>query len=308
MIRAVACAIVLTVMLALFAQPATTRHASADEPTRFRLFNAMLYKDMPPFGEKQVVVYEQSFFGAGKLADGIRPSDEGIAQAVNNARIQQRHSNRPISPFIALDLERWPTWPFASQAEHLESVSHYADTARRFQQSAREPICLYSILPTGGINASTRATKDAALERQFRQANQATARRLDGIVNALCPQLYSYYRYPLSLGQSVALNQWKLFATQMVTLARELAPGLPVYPFVWPQYHHGGNVKDFSFVNDDVWRAQLEHLKTLADGIILWGGYDFGPNQPLAWDEQASWWQVLQETLPQQTRRTDKTN
>ncbi len=290
-------------------QDQVNENTTTTSPTSsFRLFNAMLYKDMPAFGERQIVVYEQSFFGAGTLADGIRPSDEGIAQAVSNAHIQrQHHRDKALSPFIAVDIERWHTWPFVTQRQHAESISHYADTLKRFQQVARQPVCIYSILPTGGINASTRAIKDKPLREQWISANRNAARQLRGVVNALCPQLYSYYRYPTSLGRNIALDQWKNFATQMVTLGRQLAPGLPVYPFIWPQYHQGGNVAGFEFVDQTVWRAQLEHLKTLADGVILWGGYDFGPNKPLAWDDNAPWWQTLQSVFPELTRPTKDT-
>lgn len=64
-------------------------------PTAFRVFNAMLYQQMPSFGERMAVVYEQSFFPGKRQRDDRTPLDEGILAA---ARQAQAMSGPPTTP------------------------------------------------------------------------------------------------------------------------------------------------------------------------------------------------------------------
>ena len=274
----------------------------SDRTDRFVVFNAMLYENMPAFGDTLPVVYEHTIFKHGVLKDGIRPSEKSVAHAANwvsEHAARAKRQNR--TPLIALDIERWHLWPFVPLPEHKVALSHYADSASRFKAATESPICLYGVLPVGGIITALKAARNTETQRQWVAANKAAAAAIGSTVNALCPALYAYYQYPNDPNDERALKQWLANAREVVRQARLLAPDKPIYPFIWPQYHSGGNVRGFGFLSDQRWQAQLEFLKSHTDGLILWGGYDLIANRPLAWDSKASWWRTLKRVFPEQT-------
>ncbi len=274
----------------------------ADARSTFVLLNAMTYKEMPHFGTRMPVIYESTFFQHGHLADGVSPSDEGIARAATKARRLVGDKTWPITAqMVALDIERWGSWPFESLAQTRRSARLYRQTAARFKKTAELPMCFYAVFPNSGIAISTQAVRDEKYRAQWQQANKIIAHEVLETLDILCPQLYTYYDTPGADGRQKAIDQWKRFASDTVALARQFAPGKKVYPFIWPQFHAGGTFKDYPYVPAEYWRAQLEHLKTIADGAILWGGYDFAHKDQQTWSPDAPWWQVLQQVFPQQT-------
>ncbi|MFK7967483.1 MAG: hypothetical protein AB8C46_26265 [Burkholderiaceae bacterium] len=300
----------LACLMSLFALLANSPAAIAeqnkktnpDRTDQFVVFNAMLYENMPAFGDKLPVVYEHTIFKHGVLKDGIRPSEKSVAHAANwvsETAAEAKRQNR--TPLVALDIERWHLWPFVPMPEHKIALGHYADSASRFKDAVESPICLYGVLPVGGIITALKAARNPETQQQWVAANKAAAAAISGTVSALCPALYAYYQYPNDPNDERALKQWLANAREVVRQARLLAPDKPIYPFIWPQYHSGGNVRGFGFLSEQRWQAQLEFLKSHTDGLILWGGYDLVANHPLAWDDNASWWRTLKRVFPEQT-------
>jgi hypothetical protein len=97
-------------------------------------------------------------------------------------------------------------------------------------------------------------------------------------VSAAYPCLYSVTdRWP----------HWEQMARAQVAMAREVAPDVPVRPFVSPYYRP----LDGRYVGDEMWRQQLVLLRDLADGVVLFGG------QGIQWDGDAPWWRVVREIM-----------
>src|SRR5262249_4133499 len=98
------------------------------------------------------------------------------------------------------------------------------------------------------------------------------------------PSLYTYY--PDQAG-------WVAYAKANLSEARRLAPGKPVYCFLWPQYHDSSTLA-YQFLPVDYWKLQLQTCRQYADGIVILGcvGKDGKMNGWLTWDDNAPWWQA----------------
>jgi hypothetical protein len=45
---------------------------------------------------------------------------------------------------------------------------------------------------------------------------------------------------------------------------------------------------------------QLQTMARVADGLVLWGGYDMAHGRPQPWDDKAEWWQTTLEFIRSQ--------
>ncbi|MGE0803770.1 MAG: hypothetical protein AB7G13_05685 [Lautropia sp.] len=281
--------------------------SSGDRPpasgpsSHFKIYNAMLYKRMPQVGIRIPVVYEKHFFPANESARDGRPTRRGIVSAVRNAEEQITGTWRADESLVALDIERWLLWPQVTGRMHRESVERYRDSIKEFRAVSKRAACLYGVAPSGGIVQVSRAAAGSQDEEEWNTANDVVAREVVPFVDALCPPLYTFYGAADPETETARhrafIDQWKLFATRTIAQARRIGGGRPVYAFVWPQYHVGGSFKDFRFIPAEYWREQLETLKAQADGIILWGGWNFEKNEQLDWDADAPWWQVTKDVF-----------
>ncbi|MCE9553736.1 MAG: hypothetical protein K8T91_10245 [Planctomycetes bacterium] len=86
-------------------------------------------------------------------------------------------------------------------------------------------------------------------------------------------------------------EQWKRKMQRAVNQSRGMAPGKPVYPYLWPQYHKGA-AREWQFIGGDYWMFQLRTARECgANGVVLWGNSTLkGVAQP-AWRPNAPWWQ-----------------
>jgi hypothetical protein len=97
-------------------------------------------------------------------------------------------------------------------------------------------------------------------------------------VDVLFPSLYTFYADPVG---------WLFYANANVAEGRRIAKGKPIYPFIWPYYHNAAPVEiRNTLIPPDYWRTQLDMLAVIADGAVLWGGFQ------IPWDPAAPWFQV----------------
>lgn len=267
--------------------------------SEFRIFNAMLYANMPSIGTRAPVVYESAFYPNGQQNADETPTDPGIAHAVSDARDQQGAPWFADPALTVIDIERWSVWPFVEGPDHDVSIGRYANAAQRFRASLGTPICLYAIAPEAGIVFANWAITKPEIRAGWTAASDMTQRLLLPHVDALCPQLYAFYGSADPLEEAKQIAEWKGFARETIREARRIGAGKPVYPFVWPQFHTGGSFADYPFVPAHYWRAQLEAIRDEADGLILWGGWNMANNQQMPWDPSAAWVQVLYDVFPE---------
>jgi hypothetical protein len=108
-------------------------------------------------------------------------------------------------------------------------------------------------------------------------------------VDAIYPSLYTFY--PDQDG-------WLKYALANISEARRY--GKPVYVFLWPQYHESDPAVAWRFIPADYWRLELETAKQYADGIVIWGGWQYSGkrlNWLLEWDDTAPWWIETQDFM-----------
>jgi hypothetical protein len=103
----------------------------------------------------------------------------------------------------------------------------------------------------------------------------AQAQHLAGAVDAFFPSMYTF---------DANRDGWKRKADRLLKQARQLAPGKPVYYYLWPQFHGGTH----AVLPVDQWSFELETARDLgADGVVLWSGSAAPP-----WDPNAAWWKA----------------
>ena len=266
--------------------------ANTDE---FRVFNSMLYRNMPQgFGEKLAVAYEQTFYsGTQQNIDGT-PSDAGIANAARSIASQAGAPHFATADLSVMDIERWPVWPFVTDDEHVTSLKRYASALGRFGDAVGENVCIYAIASQAGINHANFALDNPTIRAEWTKHSNMTRDILVPEADALCPSLYVYYS---DIGDGVEIDRWRNFAIETIKEARRIAPNKPVYPFIWPQFHGGGSVRGYPYIPEKYWRVVLETIRDHADGAILWGGYDIDNGRQLQWNGNANWVKLTREVF-----------
>lgn len=112
------------------------------------------------------------------------------------------------------------------------------------------------------------------------QAQNDRMRRLEPKVDALFASAYTYYD---------DIPGWVTYATAQICEARRLS-NKPVYVFLWPEFHDGERPHRGARVPGRYWRIQLETVRRLADGVVLWGGYDLRNDRQAQWEPHEGWW------------------
>jgi hypothetical protein len=64
--------------------------------------------------------------------------------------------------------------------------------------------------------------------------------------------------------------------------------------FLWPEFHESSEFK-YTFVSGETWGHQLKVACEIADGVVIWGGWDLQKKRAREWDDHASWWKVTLE-------------
>ncbi|KAM3504259.1 hypothetical protein MY11210_008417 [Beauveria gryllotalpidicola] len=93
--------------------------------------------------------------------------------------------------------------------------------------------------------------------------------------------LYEYYQalianhsshafFPSAYTFSDSLSTWSDALDTVLAQSKAINGTLPVWPFMWPQYHNS----PYSFYPVSLWQSQLQALEGNADvdGFVVWGG------------------------------------
>jgi hypothetical protein len=97
------------------------------------------------------------------------------------------------------------------------------------------------------------------------------AQQLAPLQNAFFPSMYTF---------DDDRSAWRQRLLGDLRLAQEIAPGKPVYPYIWPQYHEG-TPKALQYLSASYWRLQLRTIRRYAAGAVIWSGG--GPNGSDQW-------------------------
>jgi hypothetical protein len=232
--------------------------ASGNPPpsSGFVVYDDMSYRGKPDTAKAGLtasnILYESTIWPRG-TPEGPLPQREAFAALV------RAHDANP-GPFV-LDIERLPLKGAPDVSEqHLQTLVTLADWAKA--AAPGKPLGYY------GSGTLTRVPAQ----------NLAEARALAGHVDILFPPMYTF---------DDDRDAWAKRAETEAAEARSLAPGKPVYFYLWPQYHDG-TAKQFQYVDADYWAFQLKTARRYADGIVLWGPDRFD------WDTKSGWWQATE--------------
>jgi len=247
---------------------------SANSAGCFHVFDALLYVGKPDLrsaGMEPISVEDPHHW----LAPGQVKGDIPTLTAMR-AKLARKVDLRRV---VVLDAEDWGTTGSAQEIERTASnLKTLADRARSAGISGT--IGIYSNLP---IRDYWRAVAGPGSDkyRQWQAENDGMSAVVSS-VDALFPSLYTFY--PDEAG-------WVEYAKENIAEARRLAPGKPIYAFIWPQFHDSNKLLGGTPIPAGYWALQLQTLAQVADGVVIWGGYQ------LPWDKTAGWWQATQAFL-----------
>ncbi len=243
----------------------------------FDTFNAVGKPDLSVYGMQRAEVLDRDFW-----ADNKR-------KTADPARVEKLLATLPnTTDPIILDIEHFDTSndPAITRKEGVA----LAQIARIFRQKAPgRSIGFYGLLPTGGWGASI-VRGDMHNIAKWKQHNDAIA-PLNATVDVL---------YPIGYTLDKDRASWAKQIRSTICEARRISKR-PVYVFVWPEFHEGSRFKNTP-IPADQWRDQLDVLAPIADGIVVWGGYDLVKNRLKTWDENEAWWTVTKQRMAQWKR------
>jgi hypothetical protein len=239
----------------------------------FTIFDGLLYLGKPDLGQRGLV----SISGSGDLwRAGV--SQDTVDDVRVSSLLQPFHDR---NGYFYFDIERWPlrSVPIERRQEILVRLTRLIEVARR--TAPHMHLGFYGVLPDITYWPLLRHDREyddwLNLNRYLGQLGE--------VVDAIFPSLYTFYGDPAA---------WTNYARQTLVEARRYQK--PVYAFLWPEFHDSNPELRGHNIPAQFWRAELELCATLADGIVLWGGWK------QHWDERAPWWQetllFMHETEP----------
>jgi hypothetical protein len=171
---------------------------------------------------------------------------------------------------VAIDIEHWPITDPES-IKKLETVFQWFKSA-----DPQAKIGYYGIIPQRDY-WNTQQGANSAKYHSWQQTNDSVA-PLANMVDVVFPSLYTFYP------DSAA---WQKYAIAQIQEAKRLAPGKPVYAFLWPQYHTSNRFLGGQYLPADYWTLELNTVKKYADGAVIWCCPD-----KETWNPQAPWWKA----------------
>jgi hypothetical protein len=242
---------------------------------KFMVFDATLYKakpDLGQFGLTPITVAYPSSIWPGKSADMQNVPAATVVQKIAAGASQS-------TGIAVVDIEQWSV--VGDPATVAQSIGKYQQTLQMFQQDAPSlQVGYYAIAPIRdywNAIAGPRSAKYMAWQKE----NDAVA-PIAQQADALFPSLYTFYTDQVG---------WQKYAIANIAEARRIAPGKPVYVFLWPQYDAGTGAQGGDYLPDAYWKMELETAKQYADGAVIWGGWTE------TWDDNASWWLETQQFM-----------
>lgn len=247
----------------------------------FKVFQALLFSDMPDLRRQGIApayVIDRGFW-KGENQSGV--ADPAKVAALINAL------PRDGAP-IVIDIEwaelRYNHVDTAASAKARAKVDQLRKIAGQFKAAAgKRAVGYYGIFP---LSDYWRAIDTPAGGFSDWQLNNNDLSPINTNIDVTFPSLYTYYRDRAG---------WVKQAHALVCEARRVS-GKPVYVFVRPEFEES-TVDAGRYLPPDYWQLELETLYRIADGVVLWGGYDLPADRRRPWDANAPWWKVTQKLM-----------
>jgi hypothetical protein len=253
---------------------------------KFQVFDATLYKAKPNLGQFGLTPLNVEYPGV------LWPKAANMDNVPAAAVVEKLAAGVSQSTGLAVvDIEQWAVT--GDPVTVADSIGKYQQTLQMFQQAAPSlHFGYYAIAPIRDY-WNVMAGPQSAGYLAWQKENDAVA-PIAQQADALFPSLYTFYTDQVG---------WKKYAIANIAEARRIAPGKPVYVFLWPQYDASTGAQGGEYLPDDYWKMELETAKQYADGVVIWGGWTE------TWDDNASWWletqQFMTEVGAKQASATD---
>lgn len=248
-----------------------------NELRKFRIFDATLYRNKPdlsPHGIEPITVHYGEMW----------KSPQRYHELPEENTIRELARKPPVGPSpVVLDVEQWRL-RMAPDDEIAESKRKLKALVRMFKLHApTRQFGFYSLLPLRDYWRAINGPNTPGY-REWQRENDGV-KVLEPEVDVLFPSLYTFYENQAS---------WRLYAIAQICEARRIS-SKPVYAFIWPEYHDSNERLSGTYLPPEYWRMQLEVLRPLADGVVIWGGYDGKNRRPKDWNDRAAWWGQTKE-------------
>lgn len=248
---------------------------------KFVVFDATLYKNKPDLSR-----------------DGIRPlniiyaaqiwkKDEPLDRLPEQTRVQQAAREAfKKDDVVAVDIEQWPVTGHSVDIME-QSVEKYVTVLNWMKEAAPKlKVGYFANVPVSDFRKSS--TSPGSFRYLIWQSDNNRVKPIAAKIDVAFPAAYTY---------STDRELWKRDLLAQVTETRRIFNG-PIYVFIWPQYFDHAPAPaeiQLQYMPADDWKFELEAIRQYADGVVIWGGWDFEKRQPAVWDAQAPWWQVTKE-------------
>jgi hypothetical protein len=250
----------------------------------FQVIDATVYAgkpDLRPYGVQPSVLLGGVLWG-WKPPTSSLPEYNDVAAAVTGAA--------PLKRLTILNIENWSMK--GTDSEVLDSVTKYNTVLSWSRQVAPElKYGYYSMVPIRDYWRAIEGVNSTNYKAWQTENDRLSA--LASSVDIIYPSIYTFY--PDQAG-------WVKYAVAQISEARRYAPWRPVYAFLWPQYHDSNATLRYTYLASDYWRLQLQTIRQYADGVVIWGGWDFSANKAAQWDASAQWWIDVVEFVKTLTR------
>lgn len=247
------------------------------KPTKKPIFDAMLYDNKN--------INNEVFFKPIKILYDRPNVDPNEPIDIEHFKKVAESLPKSSIPYI-IDIERWNVHG-SDDEEANKNIDKYIlviSTMKKVRPDLK--FGYYGVLPNRDYWSILSNDPRKVYER--RHINDRL-KRLVPYVDVVCPSLYTFYNDS---------EAWKKYASEIIRQAKEY--GKPVYPFLWPQYHQGGDkALKFQFIDSKFWKMQLSLVYQGTDGVIIWGAWDLSPESVNSrdWKENAAWWRATKEFI-----------
>jgi len=266
--------------LVLFCYLVFTCCAPAYGRTAMKFLNSLVFTGMPDLGQygfmSNHVIYGNVWNGVAVVADANGnnlPNEAGTRQIIRSIIASGYRG------LVQWDIEGigWDWDPRWHPNTHQQGIANFQKILEWSKDEAKGLLRIgnYYFPPDSDYRGNS-----AAQLADLRAADDALA-PLTALVDDFYPQAYTFDNDTSFWVDSIATK---------VAECRRIAPGKPIYPYIWPQYHPMiGRPLAGTYVPGEFWLLQLATLKALkVDGVVFWGGYK------TPWDPNQGWWR---ETL-----------
>lgn len=251
--------------------------AMQDGRRHFKVYSALLHANQPdlrPYGIDPIYLFDR----------GIWKNDASRHSAPDPGLVAERIAHVPDDDApLVMDFEFFQMRSREETIRSRDAMQRIAETFDRF--AGNRPIGFYGYLPVRNYWDSIESATSPRY-RKWQELNSLMS-PLAQSIDMLFPSLYTFYNNP---------RQWQQYALAQVAEARRIS-NKPVVPFIWPDFHHNGKNGPREAIPRDFWRLQLNTLAQIADGLVIWGGWDTVSWSRLRWDDKAPWWIETQQFL-----------